>query len=100
MSKSRSGLRAERDGFSRFDFHDFDLPEFARVAFGLQADVAVFEHFIASEFGEFIGVGIAAELRFGVGDDFFAIDQVADQGIAVDFDFEGDPLVAVEGFGG
>ena len=42
---------------------------------------------------------VAAVLGFGVGHDFLAVDEVFDDFAAADFDFEGDPLIAVEGFG-
>ena len=49
-----------------FDFHDFDFPKLHGVAFGLEADEASGKHLIACDFGEFLGVGIAAELGFRV----------------------------------
>lgn len=79
---------------------DFDFAEFGGVAFGLEGDGSAGEEVIATAlFEEGAGVGIAGvELGLGVFEDDGAVDFVPNQFSATDFDFEEDPLVALDGW--
>jgi len=60
------------------------------VAFRLQTDGAAVQHLV---FDVLVG-----QLRLAVFEDHFAVDEVADV-VALDLDFDGDPLLTVVGFG-
>lgn len=93
---SRSGLVG---CFFVFDQLQFDLAKVSGVALCLDGDVPLGEHHLIV-FDESLGIlVIAIELRAGVFEDGDAIDLVADDFAASDFDFDGGPLVPVEGGG-
>ena len=70
-----------------------DVAELDGVALGLEGDGAAGDFFLCAGGEQLLGVGVFfVELRSAVFEDRLAVDLVADQLVAVDFDFDGDPL--------
>ena len=66
------------------------------MTFGLQRNVATIQFHATLRGSQLFGVCIAlVELRFGVLEDHLAINDVLDRAVAVNFDFDRHPLVAV-----
>ena len=94
--QARTGLevRLFRQG------QEFHFAELDGVAFGLERDIALAHHPVGSGLDPLLGVGIIfIELRLGVFEHNFAIDEVADETVAVDLHLGRHPLVAVIGLG-